>query len=70
MGWGERQIWRDESGEGQADVNGLLATWVQRGVQAWTIAKDQVFVWGPEAAKEGCVDICDSYHHWGQCEGL
>lgn len=37
----ERQTWRGEFDEEKAD--GLLVTWVQDDVQAWTIANSWVF---------------------------
>lgn len=55
MAWGERQMWRSEGTEEQTDVNGPLATHV---VQAWTIAKSQVLVQGPEADKEVWDYVC------------
>lgn len=44
MGWEERQIWRGESGEKQANVNGLLATQVQEDARAWAMTKGPVLI--------------------------
>lgn len=63
--WRERQVWRGEGSEQQADMGGMLAT------------RDHVWVFDSNAATV-CVDICDFYFYqrmyrytgvWANTEG-